>query len=91
MRENMQDTIRSMCSQENLTATYKEMFVGITDDEAAALAAAFRAAITTGRDRRKEFERLLKAAKRKYKQRDLTPALDEWELPDLDFDFPDDF
>lgn len=91
MVESMRDLINRMSSQENMTATYKEMFDGITDDEAAALAAAFRATITTGRDRHKEFERLLKAAKRKYKQRDLTPAFDEWELPDLDIDFPDDF
>ncbi len=85
MRESIQNAIRSMCSQENMVATYKEMFDGITDDEAAALAAAFRATITTGRDRHKEFERLQKAAKRKYRQRDLTPAVDEWALPDLDF------
>lgn len=86
MKESLRETLNQMMEPEHLTATYKEMFDGITDAEAAALAAAFRETITTGRDKRKEFERLLKAAKRKYKQRDLTPDIIEWELPEISLD-----
>ena len=80
MRESMRDAIREMMKPERVIQTYKEMFDGITDDEAAQLAAAFTATITTGKDKRGEFKHLLAEAKRKYPER---------ESPSYADDFPD--
>ena len=83
--KSMNAIMRELSSPEALTRSYKEMFDGISDDEAAALASAFRLGICDSKAI-PAFKKQLAAAKRKYKQRDLTPDIIEWELPEISID-----